>query len=110
MGRIPSVLPNNRLGHDSHDADMLCSRVCGSISKKYLAGHRGPFCCKQRIPDPRARDCPLLSPRRQVCPHLEVPAKSAYRQARFLLDVNRAFLELIPSTFGVYEPPVGRWF
>lgn len=33
LGRIPSVLPNNRLRHDSHDADMLCSRLCGSISK-----------------------------------------------------------------------------
>jgi hypothetical protein len=50
VGRIPSILPSNRLGHDSHDADMLCSRVCGSISKKYLAGHRGPFCREQRIP------------------------------------------------------------
>ena len=32
------------------------------------------------------------------------------RQVRFSLDVNRARLELIPSTFGVYEPPVGRGF
>lgn len=62
LGRIPSILPGNRLGHDSHDANMLCSRVCGSIPKKYMAGRRGPFFCEQRIPDPdRARDCPLLT-------------------------------------------------
>jgi hypothetical protein len=41
---IPSVLPSNGLGHDSHDADMLCSGVCSSISKKYLAWRGSPFC------------------------------------------------------------------
>ena len=40
----------------------------------------------------------------------DVPVKSGYRQVRFSLDVNRARLELIPSTLGVYEPPVGRGF
>ena len=44
LGRIPSVLSGKRLGHGSHDAHMLCSRVCGSISKEYLARCRGPFC------------------------------------------------------------------
>jgi hypothetical protein len=72
LGRIPSVLPGNRLGLGSRDADRLCSRVCGSIAKKFMAGRRGPLCCEQRIPDPDpARDCPLLSPRQLICSILE---------------------------------------
>jgi hypothetical protein len=43
---------------------------------------------------------------RQSRSNPEMPVKSAFRQVRFSLDVNRARLELIPSTLGVYEPPL----
>src|ERR1700751_4957222 len=48
LGGVSSFPPADRMGHDSHDADVLRSRVRRSVSKKYLTRHHRPYYGEQR--------------------------------------------------------------